>query len=787
MRYLQRAALAAVLLPGLLGLAACGERDVPRAQSSAAGVAQTERPFQGKIANSVRDSRPDYRQRPTAAADAPNVVIVLVDDLGYGDIAPYGAEIRTPNLQALADAGLRYSHFTVTGVCSPTRAALLTGLNHHSAGVGWLSEWDTGYPGYRGELRQDVATLPEILREHGYATLMAGKWHLTHSNHRSSLGPYDSWPTHRGFDRYWGFLDGEASQWQPHALVDGTSILPPVADPDFYFPDALTDHAIGMIRELRSLANDKPFFLYYTPGAPHAPHHTRAEDRARYLGQYAQGYDVIRQQRLKTQKRLGLLPEHTRLTARNPGVDAWDALSDDQRRMYARLQENYAAFVDNLDQNIGRLRDYLATLGELDNTIFIFMSDNGASREVGVEGSGNVLAYFHNRPLTTEENLAYFDRIGEADTHPHYPHGWMQASNTPFAHAKRTSWAGGVRVPMMISWPAGIKARGEIRHQFHHVNDIAPTLLELLRIEPPAVVGGRQVKPMEGTSLAYSFDHAAEPTHKTGQYYEVEAQRAYTRGDWKLVGFREENETYDARPWQLFNLRDDPAETTDLAARHPDKVAELEALWWADAERYDVLPLVDLPLLERAFKAREMPAALDHYRIEPGVSPILVGNAPVLAGRSYTIHTELVQRRSGDEGVLLAMGDSHSGYTLYIQDNHLVYEVNVGHTRTVLRSSRALPEGDLTVAFRFDKDNTALALASGLLRSGGIDPWKTLAGKGSLLINGEPAGEVRIEIPMTAVWEGLEAGRDSLSPVSQHYTAPYAYTGKLSAVHIDMH
>src|SRR5690625_3134893 len=506
----------------------------------------------------------------------------------------------------------------------PTRAALLTGLNHHSAGVGWLSEWEMGFPGYRGELRPDVATLPEILREHGFATLMVGKWHLTLSEHRSQTGPFDSWPTHRGFDRYWGFLDGETSQWHPHMLVEGTAQFLPPEDEEFYLPDALTDQAIGMIRDLRSLDPDQPFFLYYATGAPHAPHHTRASDRARYQGHYNEGYDVIRERRLARQKQLGLLPEHTRLTERNPGIVPWEELSADQQRMYARLQENYAAFVDNMDQNIGRLRDYLARIGELDNTIFLFLSDNGASREVGIEGSANVLRFFHHRPLATPQNPAYFDRIGEPETPPHYPQGWMQVSNTPFAHGKRTSWAGGVRVPFMLSWPAGLETSQPLRHQFHHVNDVAPTLLELLDIAPPERVGGRRVRPMEGISMAYSLRDPELPSRKQGQYYEVEAQRAYIEGDWKIVSYREDDEPYDARPWMLFNLSDDPAETQDLAARYPDRVEALSKAWWAAARRYDVLPLADVPLLERAFRFRRT-AGDDRreWRLEPGTTPIL--------------------------------------------------------------------------------------------------------------------------------------------------------------------
>jgi len=774
----------AALLAAALVLCGCGRQEAPRAPAATVPQGVTaDAPFAGSIGTTIRDSKPAYLPRPGAAAGAPNVVIVLADDLGYADIAPFGAEIETPNLQALADAGLRYSHFTVNGVCSPTRASLLTGLNHHAAGVGWLAEWDMGYPGYRGEIHADVATLPEILREHGFATLMVGKWHLTLASHRSPAGPFDSWPTGRGFDRYWGFLDGESSQWFPHALIDGTAQVPKPEDPDFYLPDALTDHAIGMIRDLRALDPRKPFFLYYASGAPHAPHHTRASDRAKYLHRYDAGYDAVREQRLAAQKALGIVPANTTLAPRNPGVQAWDALTPDQQRMYARLQENYAAFVDNLDQNVGRLRDYLAATGELDNTIFIFLSDNGASREVGVEGATNALAFFHNHPQTTAENLRDYERVGEADTHPHYPHGWMQASNTPFAHGKRTTWEGGVHVPFIIAWPAGIAARGEVRPQFHHVDDVAPTLLELLGLPQPATVGGRAVRQMQGVSMAYSLREAAAAGRKQGQYYEVEAQRAYVAGNWKIVGYREEKERYDARPWQLFDLAQDFAETRDVSAAHPDRVRELDALWWQAARENEVLPLADVPLLERAFRTRPDPqAGRGEFRLARGITPIAVGSAPVLPGKSYTISAELRGRKAGDQGVLIADGDTHSGYTLYVQDDRLVYELNVGFERKRLVSTVPLPAGDVSVALRFAKTSTALALASGLLHEGEIDPWKTLAGTATLLVNGKEAGSVAIDTPLSAVWEGLEVGRDGLTPVSTHYASPFEYSGTLPEV-----
>ncbi len=535
-------------------LAACGKTYIPH----------TEENFSGTIKSSIRNSSPDFQSTPTAKQTAPNIILILVDDLGYSDIGSYGGEIKTPSLDKLAKEGIRYSHFTSNAICSSTRASLLTGLNHHSVGTGWLAEWDVGYPGYRGEMSSNTMTLAEILKQQGYATYMVGKWHLTNAKNRSRIGPFDSWPQGRGFERYWGFLDGEVSQWKPHALISGNEILPAqyyTNNEDFYLPDVLTDKAIAMIDDLRSHNAEKPFFLYYATGAPHAPHHTKAVDRHKYLGKYQQGWDKIRQQRLQQQKKMGLVPANTKLSAYTPGIEAWDKLSTDQQKMYARLQENYAAFVDNMDQNIGRLLAHLEKIGEKDNTLIIFLSDNGGSREVGIEGSSNALRFFHKRPSTTAQNLKDFDRIGEIETHPHYPLGWMQASNTPFIHSKRTSYDGGTRVPMIISWPEKIKKLG-VRHQFHHVTDIAPTILEVLNLTLPNNYQGNRIKPMEGVSLQYTFNDADAPDQKTEQYYEIEGHRAYYKDGWKAISYTEPEQKTSNTQWQLFNLKD------DFQARH---------------------------------------------------------------------------------------------------------------------------------------------------------------------------------------------------------------------------
>lgn len=775
-----------LLVIGLL-LAGCPAKTE---QKSGAVAGADATPFGGTIKQSIRDSKPEFLSDPKAPAGAPNIVVIVADDLGFSDVGSYGSEIRTPNIDRLAHSGLRYNNFSVTAMCSPTRAALLTGLNHHSAGMGWVAEWDFGYPGYRGEIAPNAVTLPQILQQHGYATLAAGKWHLTNGEHRSRIGPFDAWPTQKGFDRYWGFLDGESDQFEPAYIVSGNEIVDMPRDPDYYFPDDLTRHAIRMLRDLRTADQHKPFFLYYAPGAVHAPHQTREEDRKRYLGRYAIGWDKIREQRLARQKELGIAPANTDLTARNPDVKAWDTLTPDQRKMYARFQENYAGFVDNLDQQVGKLLDFLQQSGELDNTIVIFMSDNGASPEGDVEGQANGLAYFHFHKTTTAENLKHFDDIGAPNTHPHYPLGWVQASNTPFRHTKRTVHGGGVRVPFIVSWPKGIAARDEIRTQFHHINDLAPTLLELLDIAQPTQYRGQPVKPMEGTSFAYTFNNAKEPSHKKEQYYELEANRGYYDDGWKLVAYRDTDKHFDEVPWELYNVNEDFSEAHDLAARYPEKVKALEEKWWKAAQRYQVLPLVDVGLLDRPRYSKFVNTPQENHLVfRPGGGSLPQYRAPVLPGTSFTITATARRDDTRQGGVLVAQGDRFSGYALFVRDNRLVYERNIGSDVIRIESPANLPAGPLNLQFKFEKVSTGLAVAKGLLSEGaGFNRLGVLKGKGSLWVNGRKVAEAAIDQPFMVAWEGLDIGRDGGSPVAPEYAneAPFAFQGELTQVVYDI-
>ncbi len=747
--------------------------------------------FQGAVTKHVADSTPHWVDPASAKPDSPNIVIILLDDAGFSDFGAFGAEIETPNIDQLAENGLSFNNFTTTAVCSPSRAALLTGLNHHSAGVGWLANMDTGFPGYRGEIATNAVTLPEVLKDNGYNTMMVGKWHLINSAHLSVTGPYNSWPTQRGFERYWGFLDGESNQFTPAYLYAGNEVIQTELPKDFYFPEAMTDKAIQMLKDQRAAARDKPFFLYYASGGPHAPHHTKAEDRAKYRGRYDQGYDKIRAARLAKQKQLGIAPSNTDLTPHLKSVVAWDELTDDDRKVSARLQENYAAYVDQLDQQIGRLVEYLRESGELDNTIIVVSSDNGGSKETGTLGTTMATRYLHGIADTTARNLEDFDNIGGPDSHPNYPLGWTQVSNTPFNFTKATTHGGGVRDPLIIHWPKRISDKGAVRTQFHHINDIMPTLLEATGIGHPESYRGQQVKPMEGTSMAYTFTDGESASRKSCQYYELAANRAFVEDGWKIVTFVPRNQAYDSVPWELYNLTEDFSEAHDLAAQNPEKVKELEAKWWAAAAQYNVLPVDDRPIMKKgaASMKRKKNLRYKHFSYQPGLSTIHNIQAPTLIGQPFSISAKVTRDNLKQSGVIAAQGGYDVGYALYIKDNHLNYEVNIGGNHTIVTSTQALPKGEVTVRATFTPSKRKPAHKAEHQKSDGdFNASHLPQGTVTLYINDQAAGSKHFAPPVPFnSWEGLDIGRDLRTPVSKAYKVPFTFEGQIESVDYDIH
>ncbi len=719
--------------------------------------------FEGRIGTTWQDSEPWWPAAVRPAKDAPNVVVVLFDDVGFGSFGCYGAEIATPAMDALAAEGVRYNNFHVTPLCSPTRASLLTGRNHHSVGMAFLANADSGYPGSRGHVTHQAATVAEILKAAGYNTMCVGKWHLAPIDQTSAAGPYDQWPLGRGFERYFGFLDALTDHFYPDLVYDNHRVDPSKSPEEgYHLTDDLIDHAIGFVRDQVSAAGDKPFFTYIAFGSAHCPHQAPQAFLDKYRGAYDEGWDVIRERRYRRQLELGVIPAGTELAPRNAGVEPWDSLSGDEQRVAARLQEAFAAMVDHTDHALGRFVDYLKSIGRYENTIFLVMADNGASQEGGAGGSTNIVAYENGHQPDLAFNLARLDTIGGPRSQTNYPHGWAQVGNTPLRRYKQNTHAGGVRAPLIVAWPAGLAARGEVRPQFHHVIDIAPTILDLAKVGVPQVHKGVAQLPIHGTSLRYSFeDGAARSRHQT-QYFEMFSHRAIWHDGWKAITFHRRGNTYDQDPWELYNVAEDFSECHDLADRHPEVLKKLVELWWAEAGKYGVLPLDDRGFPERAVKYQSQgsPRLRTRLTLYPGMARIPSGAAPLMVDRSFRIAAHLHPGAVAPEGVLVSLGDLSGGYSFFVQGGRLVFEYNCeGTPYRVGTATPVVGKDTRLVEMRYTRG-------------------ANLSGEVELLVDGQTVGRGPIErtAKWFISWSALDVGRDSLSRVSDAYACDFAFT-----------
>jgi arylsulfatase len=696
---------------------------------------------------------------------APNIVWVILDDCGFSQLGCYGASIETPAIDALARRGLRYTNFHVTAMCSPTRTCLLTGRNHHAAGMGYLADFDTGFDNARGAISPKTATLAEMLREGGYGTYALGKWHLVPPQECSPAGPFDNWPTQRGFDRYYGFLGGEEDQWAPELWYD-QHYVPPADRDDYHFSEDLVDRAEEFLSDHLTATPDRPFFLYLAFGACHAPHQAPPEFIERYRGAFDAGWDRERETVLARQKALGIVPEATALPARNADVTPWDETREDARALLCRMQEVFAGFTSHTDAQIQRLVDFLARRGLMENTLLVVMSDNGASGEGGEFGSENEYRYFLGLPDTLEENKAAIDRLGGPWTHNHYPAGWAQAGNTPLKMYKKHTFGGGIRAPLVVHWPAGI-AGGGVRPQFHHVIDLAPTILELAGVPAPASYRGVEQLPIHGTSLAYTFADAPAASRRTTQYFEMGGQRGIYHDGWKAVTRHESGTPYDADRWELYHLADDYSETRDLAAGEPARLEALVALWWQEARRYGVLPLDDRAQA-RAFARDPATIARRRFAMLPGTRLLTPVSGPNFAMRPFTIAADVAPLAGGEEGVLFAYGRRAAGFALYVKDGRLCFDYNLAGRHTLLRWVRALSRG--------------LNLLGGALTlDGGQARLKLTAGDAVL---GE--GDLPMGFPAGFGLLSSQCGMNDPSPVSADYAAPFRFTGGIDQVVITL-
>ncbi|MBP7868196.1 MAG: arylsulfatase [Acidobacteria bacterium] len=729
---------------------------------------------------------PPSRFEVKAPAGAPNILIVLVDDMGFGHSSAFGGPIHMPTAEHLAQAGLRYNQFHTTALSAPTRVALMTGRNHHTNNMGSITETATAYPGNTGQRPMSVTPVAAMLRYNGYTTAMFGKNHETAAWEVSPSGPTDRWPTRCGFDKFYGFMGGETNQWSP-AIYDGMTKIETPTTPGYHFMTDMADQAIRWVRSVKSLTPDKPFFIYFAPGATHAPHHVPAEWIAKYKGKFDQGWDKLREETLERQIALGVVPPGTKLAPKPPAIKDWDKLSADEKKLFTRQMEVFAGFAEYTDAEIGRLVDALGDLGQLDNTlVFYILGDNGASAEGGMNGVFNEMSYFNGVQETVQDILKHYDELGGPTTYNHCAAGWAVAGDSPFAWTKQVASSyGGTRNGLVIHWPNGVKGKGEVRTQWHHVIDVVPTILEAAGLPQPRTVDGLPQTPIEGVSMLYSFNDVKAADRHTTQYFEMFGNRAVYSDGW-LAGtiHREPWATQVRGPltqdiWELYDTRADFSLSNDLAAANPDKLKELQALFLREAEKYRVLPIDDRGA------ERINPAIAGRPDLMGGRTSLTVYEGMVgmtenvflnIKNRSYTLTAEVEVPKGGAAGVILAQAGRFGGWSLYLKDGKPTYTYNfLGLQRFTVASAEPLPAGKVTVRFEFAYDGGGLA-------KGGL---------GTLLVNGKKVAEGRIERTQPMIFsgdEGADVGEDGETPVVEDYgvPAPYRFTGKIGKVTVEL-
>ena len=732
--------------------------------------------FEGTIGRTLADSEAWFDEPPHPGADAPNVVVVLLDDTGFAQFGCYGSDIDTPNIDALAANGLQFTNFHVTPLCSPTRASLLTGRSQHAVGMRSVSNFRTGFPHQLGHITNHAATVAEVLREEGYATFCVGKWHLAPMEQCSAAGPFDQWPLARGFDRFYGFMEGETDQFHPELVCDNHPIEPPAKPQDgYHLSEDLIDQLLAMVSDSKGVRPDRPFFAYAAFGATHAPHQAPASYMAKYRGKFDEGWDVARQRWFERQLASGVVPEGTQLAPRNPGVDAWDDLPANQKKLACRLQEAFAAFLDHTDDQIGRLVEGLRDMGQLDNTVLVVLTDNGASQEGGPFGVMHEMKFFNGIFETPDEAVGRIDDIGGPHSHTNYPWGWAQCGNTPFKWYKQNTHEGGVHVPLIVHAPSHIPAgeAGTKRRQFVNVSDVVPTIYELLGVAAPDSYRGLEQLPVTGHSFASVLADANASATNTLQYFEQAGSRALVADDddgvWKAVCKHDKGADYDTEPWELYRLSDDWSECNDLAVDEPGKLAELIDLWWQEAQRHGVLPLDDrtLELFGARFRANSPHPVDRRYVYRPPMSPLPGQASAAIGGRAFDL-TATVTRQAGNEGVLFATGTENSGMSVFVQNDRLVVDYNAFDDHTILESTIEVPAGASTLVAQFRRG-------------------AAMAGSMSLEVNGEPAGSVELPLFMRMMSSvGPSIASDHGSAVSNRYEAPFAFTGTLHEVVIQL-
>ena len=725
--------------------------------------------FEGVIGKTLADSEPWWPPPPAPPKDSPNIVAIVLDDTGFAHLGCYGSTIETPNIDRLAANGLLYTNFHTTALCSPSRACLLTGRNHHSVGMRGVSNWDSGFPHMRGAIPRSAATLPELLREYGYATYCTGKWHLAPMHECSAAGPHTNWPLQKGFDRFYGFLQGETDQFYPELTADNHHIEPPGRPEDgYHLSEDLVDQSIGWVRDLRSVRPDRPFFLYLAFGAMHAPHQAPKPYIEKYRGRFFEGWDVVRDQWFARQLEIGIVPRGTTLAPRNPGVLPWAELPKDQQIFASRLQETFAGFLDHTDAQIGRLTGFLEEQGLLEDTLIMLCSDNGASQEGGPNGVMDEFSFFNLISEDINEIVANrLDDIGGPHSHPNIPWGWAQAGNTPLRWYKQNTYGGGVRDPLIVHWPSRIRDGGSVRTAFCHAIDFMPTVLDVTGIELPAEFQGVEQIPLHGESLVPGWDQPGAQTRSGPQYFEQLGHRGLWKDGWKAVTYHLKGTPFDEDQWALYNVEEDFSECHDLSGELPEKLDEMVNAWWSEAERYGVLPLDDRTLeLFGGVNRPGTPHNRQKYVYYPPVSHIPADAAPPLGGRSWSVTCD-VEINGDSEGILYTRGSHNVGHAFFIKDRKLQFVYNA-----LGRHYRAI--GDLE-------------LTPGAHEFGASFEREGRSGRLALTVDGREIGSTKVEtIVRMPGSTGVDVGRNGLSPLVDDYEPPFAFTGRIRRITFDI-
>lgn len=746
---------------------------------------QPQAPFKGKMAISPKESKQDFPKEPHAPKDAPNVLLVLLDDVGFGASSTFGGYANTPTLQRLADNGIKYNRFHTTGVCSPTRAALLTGKNSHEVHSGVVTEMANGFPGYNSLIGKENATIAEILKQNGYNTAWIGKNHNVPDWHSSAAGPFDIWPTGLGFEKFYGFIGGEANQFRP-LLYDGiTPIEPYLNKPDYNLDYDISDQASQWIKAQKAAAPDKPFFCYYAPGATHAPHHATKEWIAKQKGKFNQGWDKLREETFARQKKMGIIPADAVLTPRDKALPSWESMDPKYKEMYSYMMEIYAAYLEQADYNVGRVLQSIEDMGQLDNTLVVYIvGDNGAASEGGIHGKYNDLTILSMIDETPEAILSHKDELGTWKANNSVPAGWGWASNAPFQWVKQiASHLGGTRNGLVVSWPKGIKARGEMRSQFHHVSDIVPTILDCTSVEQPSSVNGVTQKPMSGISMRYTFADAKAKDQKTTQYFEIFGNAALYHEGWMAntkvfvnpwSGKSVEVDWMKDVKWELYNIDKDFSQSKDLAATYPDKLAEMKNLFFAEAAKNDALPIDNSKAARFATENRpSLTRGRNSFTYFQGMKRIPEGAAPEIKNKSWSIMADLELKDGMANGMIVTQGGLNGGYGLYMDNGKPIFCYNhAGQKQFYVMSDKAIPAGKHKLGMNFKYDG------------GGV-------GKGGdvvLTLDGKEIAKGRVDatVPLRfSTEETFDVGEDTSTPVTLKYDVPFIFNQKIDKVTVD--